>query len=52
LGERRVPADALYGVQTSRALENFRISRLRMHPLLITAFAEIKKAAVQTHVEA
>ena len=52
LGEKRVPADALYGVQTSRALENFRISRLRMHPLLITAFAEIKKAAVQTHVEA
>jgi aspartate ammonia-lyase len=27
LGEKRVPADALYGVQTARALENFRISR-------------------------
>jgi fumarate hydratase class II/aspartate ammonia-lyase len=52
VGEKRVPADALYGVQTTRALENFRISRLRMHPLLITAFAEIKKAAVQTHMEA
>jgi aspartate ammonia-lyase len=52
LGEKRVPADALYGVQTTRALESFRISRLRMHPLLITALAEIKKAAAQTHVEA
>jgi hypothetical protein len=29
LGEARVPADALYGIQTKRALDNFRISRLR-----------------------
>jgi aspartate ammonia-lyase len=52
LGEKRVPAEALYGVQTARALESFRISRLRMHPLLITAYAEIKKAAAQAHLEA
>jgi aspartate ammonia-lyase len=51
LGEKRVPADALYGAQTARALESFRVSRLRMHPLLITAFAEIKKAAAQAHLE-
>lgn len=51
LGETRVPADALYGVQTKRALDNFRISRLRANPALITAFAEIKKAAAQANME-
>ena len=50
LGERRVPADALYGVQTSRALEHFRISRHRIHPLFITAYAEIKKAAAEANM--
>jgi aspartate ammonia-lyase len=51
LGETRVPANALYGAQTKRALDNFRISRLRAHPALITAFAEIKKAAAEANVE-
>ncbi len=51
LGEVRVPLAALYGAQTARALENFQISRLRFPPLLIAAFAEIKKAAAQTHLE-
>ncbi|MFL6291492.1 MAG: lyase family protein, partial [Thermoanaerobaculia bacterium] len=50
LGEKQVPEEALYGVQTARALENFRISRLRIHPGLITAIAEIKKAAAETNV--
>ena len=50
LGEKPVPADALYGVQTARALENFRISRQRVHPLFITAYAEIKKAAAEANV--
>ena len=50
LGEKRVPADALYGVQTTRARENFKISRLRIHPLLITAIAEIKKSAAAVHL--
>src|SRR5215211_3715613 len=50
LGEKRIPADALYGVQTARALESFRISRLRMHPLLFTSIAEIKKAAATVHM--
>jgi aspartate ammonia-lyase len=45
LGEKEVPADVLYGVQTLRALENFQISSLRVDHTLITAFAEIKKAA-------
>jgi aspartate ammonia-lyase len=48
LGEKRIPDDVLYGVQTLRALENFQISSLRMDYSLITAFAEIKKAAAST----
>ena len=51
LGEKRVPDDVLYGVQTLRALENFQISRLRMDHSLINAFAEIKKAAAAAHLE-
>ncbi len=51
LGEKEVPADAYYGVQTARALENFPISGLRAHPALITAHATIKKAAALTNQE-
>ena len=45
IGEFPVPAGALYGIQTARALETFQISRLRPHPALITAYVQIKKAA-------
>ena len=45
LGEREVPADAYYGVQTLRAVENFPISGLRAHPAFIDAMAQIKRAA-------
>ncbi len=45
IGERDVPLRALYGIQTARALDTFQISSQRIHPGLITAFAEIKKAA-------
>ena len=51
LGEKRVPDDVLYGVQTLRALENFQISSLRIDHSLIIAFAEIKKAAAAAHLE-
>jgi len=51
LGEVQVPVNALYGVQTWRALQNFRISALRMHPSLIIAFAEIKKAAARANIQ-
>src|SRR5262249_46593564 len=51
LGETRVPANAPYGVQTKRALDNFRISRLRVNPALTVAFAEIKKAAAYANIE-
>jgi aspartate ammonia-lyase len=45
LGELSVPADAYYGVQTARAVENFPISGLRAHPDLITGTILVKKAA-------
>jgi aspartate ammonia-lyase len=47
LGERRVPAECYYGIQTLRALENFRITDIPIshYPLLIRSLAFIKKAA-------
>jgi len=44
-GELRVPARALYGAQTQRAVENFPISTLRMPRALIRALGLIKAAA-------
>jgi len=49
LGEVRVPADALYGAQTQRAVENFPISGLRAHPAMIEALVRIKRAAAIVH---
>src|SRR5215813_4646699 len=49
LGELKVPADAYYGVQTARAVENFPISGLRAHPDLVTATILIKKAAAEAN---
>jgi fumarate hydratase, class II len=51
VGEVRVPAEALYGVQTARALDNFAVSTLRIHPLFITVYAEVKKAAAMANME-
>jgi aspartate ammonia-lyase len=45
LGEMQVPADAYYGVQTMRAVENFPISGLTAAPELIVATVQIKRAA-------
>jgi fumarate hydratase class II len=45
LGEVRVPADAYYGAQTQRALDNFPISGLTAPAALVVATAQIKKAA-------
>src|SRR5207247_1951809 len=49
LGELNVPADAYYGIQTARAVENFPISGLRAHPDLITATILVKKAAAEAN---
>jgi aspartate ammonia-lyase len=51
LGEKKVPAEALYGIQTLRAAENFPISGLRPLPAFVDAVIWIKKAAALTHQE-
>jgi fumarate hydratase, class II len=51
LGEKAVPADALYGIQTLRAFENFPISGLRPLPAFVDAVVWIKRAAALTHKE-
>src|SRR5919107_480113 len=53
LGEREGPDDALYGVQTLRALENFPITGipLREFPSLIEALAAVKEAAALANAE-
>ncbi len=53
LGDRDVPDDALYGIQTLRALENFPITGtpLREFPALIEALAAVKEAAAQTNAD-
>ncbi|HZT76741.1 MAG TPA: aspartate ammonia-lyase [Vicinamibacterales bacterium] len=49
LGDVDVPADAYYGVQTARAVENFPISGLRAPADLVTATILIKKAAAEAN---
>ncbi|HEY7234119.1 MAG TPA: aspartate ammonia-lyase, partial [Gemmatimonadaceae bacterium] len=53
LGDFEVPADAYYGVQTARALENFQISgqQLRNFPNFIKALAMVKLAAARANFE-
>ena len=54
MGEVQVPADALYGAQTQRSIENFKIAQdiNRMPKEIIRAFAYLKKAAAITNHEA
>lgn len=53
LGEKKIPAEAYYGVQTARAMENFRISGvpISQYPDLIRALAVIKLAAARANVD-
>ena len=50
LGELQVPADAYYGVQTARAVENFPISGLTAPADLVTATILVKKAAAEANL--
>ena len=50
-GELRIPAKALYGAQTQRAVENFRISELRMPGSFIRALCRIKSAAARVNAD-
>jgi len=51
LGEVQVPADALYGAQTQRAVENFPISGIRFPRVFIRALGLIKGAAAEVNQE-
>jgi aspartate ammonia-lyase len=53
LGTKAVPANAYYGVQTARALENFQISNVLMnsYPEFIEAFAIVKLAAARANTK-
>ena len=54
MGEVKVPADAYYGAQTQRSIDNFKIAQdiNRMPKEIIAAFAYLKKAAAITNLEA
>lgn len=51
LGEKTIDNNKYYGIQSLRSLENFSISKNRIHPLLIENIAQIKKAAAQINNE-
>jgi len=51
LGEVQVPAAALYGAQTQRAVDNFPISGLRPYPAFVWSMALIKRSAVEVNRE-
>jgi aspartate ammonia-lyase len=51
LGSKEVPADAYYGIQTLRAVENFPITGYRIHEELIKAMAVVKKAAAIANMD-
>ena len=53
LGELEIPADVYYGIQTSRAVENFKISGITISsmPRFIQALGQVKKAAALANME-
>lgn len=52
LGERRVPAEAYYGIQTLRSKENFQISKRPISRQMIKGLATVKKAAAKANFDA
>jgi fumarate hydratase class II len=51
LGEIAVPADALYGAQTMRAMHNFPISGIKPYRAFVWSMAVIKQAAAMVHMD-
>lgn len=51
LGEVKVPLEAYYGAQTTRAIDNFPISGIRPHPISTRSMVYIKKAAAKVNNE-
>ena len=52
LGVLELPDDAYYGIQTLRAVQNYPISQLRLHPTFIRAYAILKKACARANERA
>ena len=50
LGEKEIPKDVYYGIQTARAIENFPITGYKLQPEMIKALAMIKNACAQANV--
>ena len=50
IGTKQIPADALWGIHTARAAENFPLSGKTVHPELIKAYGEVKLACTQTNI--
>ena len=51
LGKKRLPAEAYYGIQTFRAVENFPISGRTLPYEMVTALTRIKVAAAKVHLD-
>jgi len=51
LGKKTVPKDALYGIQTLRAVENFPVSGIKAPKVFIHAYCMIKKAAATANIQ-
>jgi len=49
LGSRQVPSEALWGIHTLRALDNFPLTGRPLHPMLVRALGWVKLAAAQTN---
>jgi aspartate ammonia-lyase len=49
LGERSIPAAALHGIHTARALDNFPLARRPVHPELARAYGTVKLACAMTN---
>ncbi len=49
IGELSIPEEALYGIHTARALDNFPLARRPVHPALACAYGDVKLACAQTN---
>src|SRR5213082_4292278 len=50
-GNIEVPAERLWGAQTQRSLQNFKISTEKMPPALVKALAQVKRSAAQVNLD-
>ncbi len=51
LGDREVPQDVYYGIQTARAMDNFPITGYKPHREMVLALAHVKKAAARANMD-